>query len=216
MATTNYLLGLIFGIGIIGYGLPHRGTLKGYELYVAGCRSGCSMGCGLRVTGYGSGCLKRNYAINAQTCNSQQATRNTLIAIARSQIGVRELTGNNDGERVEAYLKVTNLPKGNPWCAAFVSWVYFSAGCKQPRTAWSPALFPLVRQTRSPLPADVLGIYSLKFKRIAHCGLVERRQNNWIISIEGNTNADGSREGDGVYRKWRHIRTIAKFADWVR
>ncbi|MES2653376.1 MAG: peptidoglycan-binding protein [Bacteroidota bacterium] len=144
------------------------------------------------------------------------AFRERILAVASSQIGVREATGNNDGPQVEAYLKVTNLPKGNPWCAAFVSWVFRQAGFALPRTAWSPALFPLARQTLSPKPADVLGIYSIRLKRIAHAGLVEQRQNNWIISIEGNTNVDGSREGDGVYRKRRHVKTIAKFADWVR
>ena len=142
--------------------------------------------------------------------------RKGILVIAISQIGVREATGNNDGAQVEAFLKVINLPKGNPWCAAFVSWVFKQAAFTKPRTAWSPVLFPLARLTLTPKPADVLGIYSLKLKRIAHCGLVERRQNNWIISIEGNTNTDNSREGDGVYRKWRHIRTISKFADWVK
>ena len=109
-----------------------------------------------------------------------------------------------------------DLPKGNPWCAVFVSWVFKEAGFTKPRTAWSPGLFPTAKLTLSPKPADVLGIYSVKLKRIAHCGLVERRQNNWIISIEGNTNIHGSREGDGVYRKWRHVRTISKFADWAK
>lgn len=142
--------------------------------------------------------------------------RKNIIAIARSQLGVKELTGNNDGTTVEAYLNVTKLPKGKPWCAAFVSWVFKQSGLTQPRTAWSPALFPLARQTLLPKPADVLGIYSAKLKRIAHCGIVEQRQNDWIISIEGNTNLAGSREGDGVYRKRRHIKTIAKFANWVQ
>ena len=148
--------------------------------------------------------------------NKQHLTRNSIINIASSQIGVRETTGNNDGAQVEAYLKVTNLPKGNPYCAAFISWVFKEAGFAAPRTAWSPALFPTARSTLQPKPADVLGIYSSQLKRIAHAGLVERRQNNWIISIEGNTNLNGSREGDGVYRKWRHVSTIAKFADWVK
>ena len=143
------------------------------------------------------------------------AVRERILNIARSQLGVREATGNNDGARVEVYLKVIKLPKGNPWCAAFVSWAFLTVGFKEPRTAWSPALFPMARSTLKPKPADVLGIYSTRLKRIAHAGLVERRHDNWIISIEGNTNESGSREGDGVYRKWRLIRTIAKFADWV-
>lgn len=173
MATTNYLLGLICGIGIIGYGLPHRDLL----------------------------------ATPAQE---------KILGIARSQLHVREMGKINFGKEIKAYLAYTHLKEGNPYCAAFVSWVYFKAGHAKPRTAWSPDLFPLKRKVENPKPADVLGIYFIKLKRIAHCGLVERRQNDWIISIEANTNVEGNREGDGVYRKWRHIRTIATFADWVK
>lgn len=148
--------------------------------------------------------------------NEESTDRDQLINIARSQLGVREASGKNDGQQVEAYLKVTKLPKGHPWCAAFVSWVFAKAGYEKPRTAWSPVLFPIARSTLIPKPADVLGIYSIKLKRIAHAGLVEQRQKDWIISLEGNTNAIGAREGDGVYRKRRHIKTIAKFANWAK
>ncbi|TKC03482.1 C40 family peptidase [Pedobacter cryotolerans] len=130
-------------------------------------------------------------------------------------MGVREATGKNDGTAVEAYLGYTGHKKGEPWCASFVSWVYGKAGYVQPRTAWSPALFPLARQAIHPLPADVFGIYFPKLKRIAHCGLVEKQQGNWITTIEGNTNIAGNREGDGVYRRLRHRRHIKSYANWI-
>ncbi|RZK54478.1 MAG: hypothetical protein EOO91_15845 [Pedobacter sp.] len=72
--------------------------------------------------------------------------RNKLITIAQSQLGVREATGNNDGIQVEKYLNYTGNKKGEPWCASFVSWVYGQAGFAQPKTAWSPNLFPLAQQ----------------------------------------------------------------------
>lgn len=138
-----------------------------------------------------------------------------LIAIARAQIGVREATGNNDGAAVEAYLRYTGNKKGEPWCASFISWVFGRAGYAQPRTAWSPALFPQSRRVLKPAPAHVFGIYYSKLKRIAHAGLVERVKGSWVSTIEGNTNVDGRREGDGVYRKLRHQRTISAYADWI-
>ncbi len=195
MGTARFIFGIICLIGVIGYGMPDSRFLA---------KTGANKEQGLKSKDQGS------------RSKDSLLQRERITEIARSQIGVRELTGNNDGLAVEGYLKVTNLPKGNPWCAAFVSWAFAEAGFVKPRTAWSPALFPNARSTLTPKPADVLGIYSIKLKRIAHAGLVERRQHNWIISIEGNTNANGGREGDGVYRKWRHIRTIAKFADWVK
>jgi len=138
-----------------------------------------------------------------------------VLAIARSQIGVREATGHNDGMKVESYLAYTGNKKGEPWCAAFVSWVFGQAGLKQPRTAWSLALFPKAHLVKTANPATIFGIYFADKGRIAHVGLVERQKGNWIYTIEGNTNSTGSREGDGVYRKLRHVKTIKAYADWL-
>jgi hypothetical protein len=144
------------------------------------------------------------------------AVKNAIIAIAQSQIGVREATGKNDGLNVAQYLAYTREQKGAPWCAAFVSWVFGRAGFGQPKTAWSPSLFPLQKRTTDIQPATVFGIYFPALQRIAHCGFVERLDGHWIITIEGNTNVAGSREGDGVYRKRRLVNTIRYFADWTK
>jgi hypothetical protein len=143
------------------------------------------------------------------------AAQKELVAIAISQLGIKETGSNNHGTQVKKYLAYTHLKEGNSWCAAFVSWVFGQAGYAQPQTAWSPALFPIGKQTQLPQPGDVLGLHSTEKKRIVHCGLVERTQSDWVISIEGNTNVNGSSDGDGVYRKWRHRKTIAVYAHWL-
>lgn len=147
---------------------------------------------------------------------SEIENRKKLIAIATQELGVREQSGNNDGPRVEAYLKYIGLGKGHAWCAGFVSWLYGKAGFPKPRTGWSPALFPANRQVKTPLPGDVFGIYSPVLRRIAHAGLVTGIKEDWILTIEGNTNVQGNREGDGVYAKRRHVRTISKYANWLK
>lgn len=58
-----------------------------------------------------------------------------------SQVGVRE-QGTNGGPQVEKYLRYVNLSKGDPWCAAFVCWVFGQAGVGNPKSGWSPDLFP--------------------------------------------------------------------------
>ncbi len=68
--------------------------------------------------------------------------RDKIKQIYSGEIGVREKTGKNDGKRVEEYLAITQLGSGYAWCAAFVSWVFAEAGFLQPRTPWSPSLFP--------------------------------------------------------------------------
>lgn len=146
---------------------------------------------------------------------SQILLRERILAIARKEIGVLESSGNNDGRRVEAYLAATGLQKGHPYCASFISWVYLQAGFTAPRTAWSPSLLPASRQVKEALPADVLGIYFPRLQRIAHVGMVEYLDGDWCMSIEANTNVNGSRDGDGVYRKRRLRKTIYRFANWI-
>lgn len=149
-----------------------------------------------------------------QTVNDQVARAN-LIKRAAQELGVKELTGNNDGLRIKQYLKYVHINYPAAWCAAFISFVYAEEGYSRPRSAWSPDLFPVARLTRKALPGDVLGIYFPEYKRIAHVGIVEKMDSDWCISLEGNTNVAGSRSGGGVYRRRRHIRTISKYANWI-
>jgi hypothetical protein len=143
------------------------------------------------------------------------AEREKLLRIAKNELGTREASGQNDGPKVAAYLHYVSFRQGNPWCAAFVSWVFGQAGYPAPRTAWSPALFPESKRRKKIAPAMVFGIYFNNLKRIAHCGLVEGQDGDWLLTIEGNTNMAGSREGDGVYRKRRPLKTIKYFAEWI-
>lgn len=139
---------------------------------------------------------------------------NKVVEVAQREIGVQEIS-ENSGLRVDQYNAYVGLKKV-PWCASFVSWCFGQVGYAQPRTAWSPSLFPTNRLVKEPLPGMVLGIYFPKLKRIAHCGLVEQVKNDLVYTIEGNTNVNGSREGTGVFRRLRHKRSIHLFSDWTK
>ncbi|SDG68174.1 CHAP domain-containing protein [Pedobacter terrae] len=125
-------------------------------------------------------------------------------------IGVRERTGRNDGVDVEKYLAYVWLKPGNPWCAAFVSWTLGQSGVKKARSGGCVALmeqgttiYRTNKLTRTPGPGDVFFIYYPTKKRVAHTGFVDKWESTYLITVEGNTNEAGSREGDGVYRKRR-------------
>lgn len=138
-----------------------------------------------------------------------------LCEVARKQLGVREQSGKNDGLQVELFLAAVGLKKGQPWCAAFISWLFHKMGRSKPRSGWTPDLFPKSKLTKAALPGNLIGIYFPEKKRIAHVGIIEKTTGNWVLAIEGNTNLEGSREGDGVYRKRRHLRSIYQISDWI-
>lgn len=163
-----------------------------------------------------------------ETDHNTATLRQRVKAIYDSQMGVREATGHNDGPQVEQYLRYTGLGKGNAWCAAFVCWVLGQAGVENPRTAWAVSLFPkeklIWKQGNSHATgntqlatkkASVFGLYFPSLKRIAHCGFIDQWGETQVITVEGNTNDQSSREGDGVYRKRRPIKSLYAVADWI-
>lgn len=66
------------------------------------------------------------------------------------------------------------------------------------------------------MPGDIFGIYFQNKGRIAHVGFVHRFGDKYTITVEGNTNEEGSREGDGVYLKRRLTKQLYKISRYVR
>lgn len=141
-----------------------------------------------------------------------------------SQVGVREKTGKNDGPEVEMYLKSVGLNKGYAWCSAFVHWALDSAGYDVHKiTAWAPTSYNQYnivvskgKFNKDPKPGDVFVLYYPNLKRIGHTGFFNKKQNSTIYeSVEGNTNQAGSREGDGVYKKYRSFNATYAITRWI-
>lgn len=168
-----------------------------------------------------------------------------LIAVCEAEAnkGVREV-GKNAGPDVEKYQKSVGLGKGNPWCAAFVSWCHMtSKGLSKPAKWCSGSAVSLYQvASRSstvvkvtPADADFQNkvkpgmVWSRAQDATAaaaarkgawcqgHTGIVVKVDSVGFHTIEGNTNAAGSREGDGVYRKthkWSDAEIIGKTVGW--
>jgi len=153
-----------------------------------------------------------------------------LISVCEAEAAkkVREVGGKNAGPDVEKYLKCLGMSKGSPWCAAFVSWcVMQSRGLAKP-PSWcsgsAVSLFQVAGRSKTcvkvtPVDADFKSkvkagwIWSRAKDATAaaaarkgswcqgHTGIVVKVDDVGFHTIEGNTNAAGSREGDGVYHK---------------
>lgn len=137
-----------------------------------------------------------------------------VLALAASQIGYVE-TPRNRTKFGQWY----GLD-GSPWCAQFVSWVFYNRGIPLPAStgkgfAYTPAgaawFQRLSRWTHTPAPGHVV-FYDFPgdgVNRISHVGIVERVNGDGsITAIEGNTSSGtgGSQtNGGGVYRRSRRV-----------
>lgn len=66
------------------------------------------------------------YSQECYELETDSLLHNTMINIAISQIGVQELTGNNDGEQIDKYQKLFNLKNQN-YCAIGIYWSWWEA-----------------------------------------------------------------------------------------
>jgi hypothetical protein len=145
-----------------------------------------------------------------------------ITTVYLSQVGARELTGKNDGKQVEKYLRSVGLKKGYAWCAAFVRWCFDTAGIKTSingaaASAHNPKdlVYFHGKQLKEPEPGDVFTLWFNSLGRIAHTGFYHARVNSSVYeSVEGNTNEAGSREGDGVYKKYRSFKATYSISRW--
>ncbi len=142
---------------------------------------------------------------------------------AQSQIGVQEIPkGSNAGPEVEIYLKSVGLGKGYAWCMAFVYWCVNEEAKKLKvpnplvKTAgvlkqWQSLPDNMKKIKATPEVGDVF-IMKLGKKGNGHTGFVFGIEDGVIHTIEGNTNADGSREG---YEVCSHVRTLESITGFI-
>jgi len=158
--------------------------------------------------------------------------------------GVKEV-GKNAGPDVEKYQKSVGVAKGGPWCAAFVAWnVMNSRGLQKPPAWCSGSVATQWHLATRKLPASAkttpqeAGFKSKVQPGWVWCrakdpvGAKECRDGTWVqghtgvvvkvdangwTTIEGNTNAAGSRDGDGVYLKqhlWTNVPQVDRTIGW--
>jgi hypothetical protein len=161
-----------------------------------------------------------------------------LVEIARNEVGVREVGGNNRGDRIREYQSATELaPAAWPWCAAFVDWCIkewlnnpqairwlnlkkSTPESWRPKTAlaygltkWAknkPNTTKIFTEKDVAMPGDIVTF------DFSHVGIVISDDGSSIQVVEGNTNGKGERDstsGDGV---WKKIRKKSLVKDLIR
>lgn len=163
------------------------------------------------------------FNLNAQLLQPENL-RIKLITNLYSQLDVREV-GYNRGPMVSKYLKSVGARPGDPWCGAFVGYNLTNIGVKNPNSAYSPdyarkkdVIWKSKKRTKVKLlPGDVVTYYFPNLRRVGHVGFLERIDNDgYFLTIEGNTNGAGSREGDGVYKKKRSPSKVHAVSRYIK
>jgi hypothetical protein len=226
------------GLGVVGQGFgdphgvfPYRagsdtpsgagiysGTSAGYAAQASGAQNfgGCAVGTG-------GPCSTLENPQTPIVVNSAAKTK--IIQAAQSKVGNTYEVSQNQGPGIAEMWKATDYSDGYnaraPWCAAFVSWCVQQSGvfseADRPKSAaafkgggyeaWARSKSNAVRLTTNPskVYAGDLVIFSF-----SHIGIAtsDSDANGKFNTIEGNTNAAGSREGNGCYAKTRSLSVV--------
>jgi hypothetical protein len=152
-----------------------------------------------------------------------------LLELAQKQVGIVEKPKNSNRTKFGEWFGWN----GVAWCAIFISWLFWHVGSPIPalQTKKGGAYVPLFvehakktgqwRSKRSgyrPKPTDLV-VFQMT-NRPDHIGLVKAiLRDGRIWTIEGNTNAAGSRTGGGVWEVYRSSNILGYIevkpkADW--
>lgn len=142
---------------------------------------------------------------------------NDVVKMAQSQVGYHEgRTGNtwNNHQKFSKNTPGLEWSDGQPWCGVFVAWVArqctvadlfppvsVAASCDAAGDWWK-------RQGRwSQYPAIGAQVFFGTPSDLTHTGIVVDYDDTYVWSTEGNTNQNGSAQGDGVYTNKRERRS---------
>ncbi len=143
--------------------------------------------------------------------------REQFVSVAMSQVGTKEkrLGGRWVNKSKYNYWYASKVHNrafvDGAWCHMFVSWVAAQAGMlgEVPLTAWCPSGLSRFQQKgqarrgKNPRRGDV--VYFIRNGGTRHVGIVVKRVGSRILTVEGNTNNNGSYSGNGVYYRYRRI-----------
>ena len=149
-----------------------------------------------------------------------------LLKTFAGYVGIKESPmGSNNGVMVNKFNASCGLAPGDhaPWCASVAHYGYLVNGAPDRPGAYSPSWYRRTRVIPAAMvqPGDVGLIYFPSKGRYAHTiAAIERvNRSGRIVSsyttLEGNTNAMGSREGDTFARRVRPADTV-KIVRWTK
>lgn len=145
------------------------------------------------------------------------------MIIAKSYIGTVEMTGNNDGPKIEYIIKRGGGTKGSSYCAYFVSMCIDSAKAKTPTVRTGVAINFRTKNSisandvligKKQIPTGTILIFRHGNTWHGHTGFVLKWNKKSGTTIEANTSSgvSGSQSnGDGIWQRTRSIEPLNYF-----
>lgn len=149
------------------------------------------------------------------------------VKVCQGLIGMKETPlGSNRGPIIDQANRMCGIPASAqaPWCASIAHWSFAQLGAEDRPGAWSPSWFLASRKITSAAsirPGDTALVWFPSKRRFAHTiAAIESVQSRGrapaiVTTLEGNTNAQGSREGDQFARRQRTLDTITVVRWWT-
>jgi hypothetical protein len=136
------------------------------------------------------------------------------LEVAKTQVGVTEKTGRNDGIMVEMYLASVSLGKYNPYCYAGPYWsftVVTDDPCI-PKTGLVLNVWNWAKRTGTRTPYEIEVGDFINWKYTGTRSHIERvtaiGRKGWVTTVAFNTSGTtkgNQRDGGGVHYKQRHL-----------
>ena len=147
------------------------------------------------------------------------ATGKDVLAVAASQLGVRESPANSNRVRYNTWYYGREVSgSAYPWCMAFVQWCCAEAGAPLPfKTASCGALLRWYREhqpeciVKEPQAGDIVIFDFPGGAATDHTGFFESASNGTVTTIDGNTGGASDANGGAVLRRTRSKSTVAAY-----
>lgn len=147
------------------------------------------------------------------------ATASEILSIARAELGTKESPAGTNRQKYGEWYNMN----GVAWCAIFISWIFRNnlkliGGKNHYTPTFGKIFFNSDRWGNKPR-IGAIGFFNFgnskyggRWKGIHHVGIVESIiDNEYVITIEGNTSNSSNANGGMVMRRKRHISNFAGF-----
>lgn len=144
-------------------------------------------------------------------------TRDAILYIAESQIGVTEAPANSNTVKYNTWYYGKSVSgSAYPWCMAFVQWVFNQAGFNLYKTASCSALKEQYQKAGKWVTSGykigdiVMFDFSGKKTKTEHVGIVKAiNKDGSLVTIEGNTGTGDDVNGGAVMQRQRALKYVS-------